>query len=288
MTAPVLAIDLGGTKTLAALVSGAEVLEVRRTPTQRGESADPWIEAIAMLAGDWVGRYAAAGVAVTGGIRNGLWRALNPDTLPVPENFPLVERFKARLGVPVLACNDAQAAAWGEYRYGAGQSADMVYLTISTGVGGGVVLGGRLVTGRGGLAGHIGVSSLGAPSGQRRLEDFASGSALARLAAARGHAIEPTEIFAAAGAGEAWAADLIARCAEPMIDALRSLQLILDPDVFVIGGGMGLAPLYLEHLRTALDEVPETLRPQLRAAALGANAGLVGVADLVETETALM
>src|SRR5215471_4289224 len=118
---PILAIDLGGTKTLAGLVERREVVESRRIETPRNVGAEYWIEAIAQLVSDWSGRYVAAGSAVTGRIAEGKWWTLNPDTLPVPAGFPLVERLSASLGVEVSAANDAQAAAWGEYRHGAGQ-----------------------------------------------------------------------------------------------------------------------------------------------------------------------
>ena len=96
------------------------------------------------LAAAWRGRFDRVGAAVTGIVADGRWHALNAGILPVPAGFPIVEALSTRLGCPVLAINDAQAAAWGEYRFGAGAGRDIVFLTVSTGIGGGIVLGGRL------------------------------------------------------------------------------------------------------------------------------------------------
>ncbi len=274
---PILAIDIGGTKTLAALVEDAKVLASRRIETDRHGGAEAWLDALAVVIGEWRGQFAMAGAAVTGRISNGRWSALNPAVLPVPDQFPLVEALERRLGVPVIAANDAQAAAWGEHRFGAGQGLDTVFLTVSTGVGGGLVLGGRLHTGRGGLAGHIGQILTDPHEGSSRLEDIASGSALSRLA-------DPHEIFAAAARGDAEAEEQIQKIAVPLFRAMRSLQLLLDPDCFVIGGGIGLAAGFIARLRGLAQEIPPDYRPDIRAAALGAEAGLIGIADLCKTQ----
>jgi predicted NBD/HSP70 family sugar kinase len=284
MTAPpVLAIDIGGTKMLAGLVAGGTVLARRRIETPRAASADRWLEALTELVSDWFGRFTAAGIAVTGGIRDGRWSALNPETLPVPADFPLAERLSARLGVAVSAANDAQAAAWGEYRHGAGQGRDMVFLTISTGIGGGLVLGGTLRRGRDGLAGHVGVTEVETPDGPRMLEAIASGHALARLATEAGHPAEPPAIIAAAEAGTPWAVDLVERIIAPVARMIAGLQLVLGPDIVVIGGGLGLNPFYRGRLQDSLAALPQDIRPIIVAAALGDDAGIIGMADLVET-----
>jgi predicted NBD/HSP70 family sugar kinase len=281
---PTLAIDIGGSKILVGLVAGAEVTAERLFETPRKASPDVWLDAVAEAVAPWSGRFAAAGVAVSGWIRNGRWSALNPATLPVPPDFPLVDALSQRLAVPVLAANDAQAAAWGEYRHGAGQGRDMVFLTISTGIGGGIVTGGRLLTGRGGIAGHVGQTWIETPSGESRLEDAASGAALARAAAAMGRPADTRALIAEANAGDPAAEQAVALVIERLARAMRSLQLVIDPDLIVIGGGLGLSDGFLGRLRAALAGVPQALRPDICAAALGANAGLIGIADLVTTK----
>lgn len=278
--APVLAIDLGGTKLAAALVEGGRVLARREIPTDRAAGPDRWLDDAVALVTDW-SSCAAVGVAVTGAVRRGLWRALNPDTLPIPENYPLAAEVTRRLRLPVTARNDAQAAAWGEFRFGEAAGHDLIFVTISTGLGGGVVTGGRLLEGRTGLAGHVGIAPVATPAGVRMLEEIASGSALARRAAAEGG---PHAVTAAAHRGERWAAAMLDDVVAPLALALRRLQLELDPDRIVIGGGLGLAPGYLARLRHHLAELPDGMRPTLTAATLGADAGLIGIADLAVTE----
>lgn len=277
--APVLAIDLGGTKLAAALVDGSLVLERREIPTDRTGGAAAWIEAITRLVEGW-NDCLAAGIAVTGLVRGGLWRAVNPDTLAVPDDFPLTTILADRLGMPVLARNDAQAAAWGEYRFGAASGGTAVFVTVSTGIGGGLVVDGRLVEGRTGLAGHIGITPIETPDGLRMLEDVASGAALARMAQGRGTA---AVVMAAALRGEPWATALLEGAIAPLALALRRLHLELDPDCIVIGGGLGLAPGYLDRLDSVLAPLPALMRPRICAAALGADAGLIGIADLAMT-----
>lgn len=279
---PVLAIDIGGTKTLSALVDGDNVLAQRRVETARDSGPQAWLDAVVASTAEWRGRFGAAGIAVTGRIAEGRWSALNPAILPVPDGYPLVAALTERLGVPVTAVNDAQAAAWGEYRFGAGRGADMVFMTVSTGVGGGLVLGGRLLTGRNGLAGHVGQILIDLMAGEQRLEDVAAGSALARLAAGSGQWLDPPALLAAARAGDRAAEALIDGAVFPLVRATRSLQMLVDPDCFVIGGGLGLADGFLERLRRHAATLPSPYRPEFRAAALGAEAGLIGVADLVD------
>lgn len=281
MTAPVLAIDIGGTKMLAALVDGATVIEARTVPTPREAGPEDWCDALAALVAGWKNGYDRAGLAVTGGIAGGRWFALNPATLPVPAGFPVVEAMERRLGVPVLACNDAQAAAWGEFRHGAGRGRDIVFLTVSTGLGGGVVSGGRLLGGRSGLAGHVGQIRLASPDGATRIEDMLAGRALADAAARAGREGDAASVAAAAEAGEPWAVALMDRSAGLLARAIADLQLLFDPDRIVMGGGLGLNATYRERVVAGLRALPDPLRPELVAAGLGAHAGIIGVAGLV-------
>ncbi len=278
--APALVLDIGGSKTLVALVDGAEVLAEARVPTRPEAGPEAWIEAAAEAARPWSGRYGQVAAAVTGLVADGRWSALNPAILPIPEGFPLAERLERRFGRPALAVNDAQAAAWGEHRWGAGQGEDMAFLTLSTGIGGGVVLGGRLVTGRGGLAGHVGVTGMILTEDPAPIESRISGRWVAAEAARAGHPAEAEAVFAAARDGAAWAEAIVAEQAARTARLLRNLQLILAPERIVLGGGIGLAPGHLERIAARLAGLPAVLRPHLVPAALGARAGVVGAADL--------
>jgi N-acetylmannosamine-6-phosphate 2-epimerase/N-acetylmannosamine kinase len=285
---PILAIDIGGSKTAVALVMEKRVLERRQVPTQPTDGAEMWLRAAADAARDWHGQYGGVAAAVTGLIRDGLWTAVNPATLPVPADFPLVSRLTDYFGGPALALNDAQAAAWGEYRFGAGRGRDLLFLTVSSGIGGGAVVGGRLLRGSGGLAGHVGQIPVPASADRyHRLEDLASGFAIAAAARAAGHDANAKQVFAAMAAAESWAEDVIAEAVDHLALALPGLQALLDPEVMVIGGGVGLAEGFLPRLKAALTRFPSALKPSLAPALLGADAGLLGAADLLKRQMSL-
>jgi predicted NBD/HSP70 family sugar kinase len=277
---PVLVFDIGGTKILAALVQGSNILAEARAETDPYAGPEAWIEAGLGLAAPWSGRYRQAAAAVTGIVAEGRWSALNPAILPIPDGFPLEERLASRLGCSVHAVNDGQAAAWGEFRFGAGQRADMVFLTLSTGIGGGIVLGGRLLTGRDGLAGHVGVTAPVLAEEPPHVEDGISGRFIAAEASRAGHSVDARAVFAAAKSGEAWAEAILALSTARFARLLANLQLILAPERMVLGGGIGLAPGQIERLQSALEPLPPLRRPVLVPAALGARAGVVGAADL--------
>ena len=279
-----LGIDVGGSKTLLALVEGDQVIEELTLPTARAEGAGRWCDDIAGAARRWEGRFAVAGAAVTGTISGGRWSALNPATLPVPADFPLEAELSARLGCPVRAWNDAQAAAWGEHRFGAGNGGDLVFVTVSTGIGGGAVVGGKLLVGLSGIAASVGQVRLGLTAGTKRIEDEASGQWIASAAHAAGQATDARGVFVAAAGGADWARAIVATSAERVAVLLVSRRLLFDPPVIVLGGGVGLAPGYADAVRAELRQsYPVRLRPDLRLAALGPRAGVLGAADLAIT-----
>lgn len=275
-----LAVDLGGTKLLVALVEGETVLDRVEAATDRSAGPDAWVSQMADLAGRWAGQFDTAGVTVTGLIKDNHWRALNPGTLAFEGRFPLHKAASAALGVPVALANDAQAAAWGEFAHGAGEGKDMVFLTVSTGVGGGVVANGHLLQGRGGVAGHFG-QVLPLPDGdETRFEDGASGRWIAAEGAKLGLEPDARAVFAAAAAGDQAADAIIETSARRIARLAHDLQLMFDPRYTVIGGGVGLASGYIERVARAVAHFQPLVRPTLRSAALGRDAGVIGIADL--------
>ncbi|RUX30281.1 ROK family protein [Mesorhizobium sp. M7A.F.Ca.US.011.01.1.1] len=274
----VLGIDIGGTKTMAALVSGGKVIEGMIVPTAREAGPDAWLASLAQNTSAWSGRFSRIGIAVTGLVEDRRWSALNPATLGIPDDYPLVERASAVFGKPVCAFNDAQAAAWGEYKFGAGQGRDIVFLTISTGIGGGIVCNGRLLSG---LAGHFGLIR-GLSEDRAPLEDSTSGRWIASEALKAGSKADAADVFGRALKGEAWAGAIVSRSASRVAALCRDIQMMFDPKLIVIGGSIGLAEGYLDRVRAHLSEVPPRLSPDLVAAKLGGHAGVIGVADLAE------
>jgi N-acetylmannosamine-6-phosphate 2-epimerase/N-acetylmannosamine kinase len=274
----VLAIDIGGTKTMAALAGGGAVLEEIVVATDRSTGPDAWLAALSRDTAAWCGRYDRVGIAVTGFIQDGCWSALNPATLGIPDHYPLAEKASVLLGAPTFAINDAQAAAWGEYRFGAGEGGDLVFLTISTGIGGGIVVNGRVLTG---LGGHFGLIR-GPSEGRAPLEDNTSGRWIAAQAKAAGHDCDAADVFEQARAGADWAKAILSQSALRVATLCRDIQMMLDPQLIVIGGGIGLAEGYLALVRSHLEGLAPRLTPRLVAATLGSRAGIIGVADLAE------
>lgn len=273
----VLAIDLGGTKIMASLVQAGEVLDTAVFATDRSGSPEGWLASIVRAAAPWKGRYTAAGIAVTGAVRDGHWRAMNKATLGIEGEFPLERRAAELLGVPVVVANDAQAAAWGEFKASSDRS-DLVFMTVSTGLGGGIVADGRLMRG---VAGHFGQMSNASGS---KVESQLCGPWIAAEAKRLGHACEPKEVFAASEAGDAWAVGIIDGVAKRFARLCCDIQLAIDPARIVIGGGVGLATGFLDRVRKEVGALEPSAVPELHAATLGPKAGIVGIADLAVTK----
>src|SRR5690606_12603810 len=130
-TGTAMAFDIGGTKSLAALVSSGRIIAEATAPTTGKIGSSDWFDQLADMVRPWAGRYDAAGAAVSGLVVEGKWRALNPATLDIPHNILIEAELSRRLAdMPVTALNDAQAAAWGEYRYGAGRRKNVFFVTV--------------------------------------------------------------------------------------------------------------------------------------------------------------
>lgn len=275
----VLTLDIGGTKTLAARVQDGAVTHEALFPTARGEHPDVWLARVSQAVQPWSQDWRRVVAAVSGVIdARGHWTAFNPATLDLPD-YPLLERLNQVFGVPSLALNDAQAAAWGEFALGTsgqqGPAEDLVFVTVSTGIGAGLVLDGRLRTGRAGIAGHLGQWR---DAQGRRLEDVASGTALGRAAAQAGWSGGAPELLERAGQGDATAQSLLQTGVDALAQALAQVQLLLDVPRLVLGGGLGLAPSYAQALKDALVSRLGDHAPLVQPARLGPQAGLLGAA----------
>lgn len=282
----VFAIDIGGTKIAAAEVRDGKLLNRRQTATPRTGKGDDLVAAIAGLAPKHA--FDAVAVATTGIVRDGALTALNPQTLPIENGYPLARALESALGAPPLVVNDAQAAAWAEFRIGAGRPyRNFAFFTVSTGIGCGLVIGGRLQTGAAGLAGHVG-HTMSDPGGVtcgcgRRgcLETIASGTALARRGSERlGRPVGAPDLFAAARQGDAIATAVIAEAVEALVNGFADLTASIDIDGFAVGGGVGLAAGFIEALQARSRELPAVFQRPILAAQAGADAGLLGGALL--------
>ncbi|HVE93859.1 MAG TPA: ROK family protein, partial [Acidimicrobiales bacterium] len=253
-------IDVGGTKLLAiAIDAEGEIMAEQRARSPREGPA--LIEAIATLA-EAVGPVGGLAVGLPGLVQHGVLRfAAN---LPGIVELPAANLLEARLGAPVVLSNDATLAAWGEHARGAAVGVDdALVVTLGTGIGGGLILGGRLYEGAHGMAGEIGhvlIDPLGPPCacGQRGCwERYASGSALGRfggvaaeagrapvlLAAAGGDptSVRGEHVVSAARNGDEAALAVVEEFAGWVAVGLANLVNIFDPALIVLGGGLAEA-----------------------------------------------
>jgi glucokinase len=304
-------VDIGGTKVAAGVVDEhGKIIERVRWPTP---SASPGRteQVIAGAVTDLLGRHQVTAVGLgaagfideTGGaVRfapNLAWR-----------NEPLRQRIEGLVGLPVVVENDANASAWAEVRFGAARGHEhVIFISVGTGIGGGIVLDGKLYRGRWGMAGepgHVRVVPDGRLCGcgnRGCWEQYASGNAL--VAEARDYARRSPEaavrlLQLAGGTPEGITGAQVTRAAQEgdpaaigcfqtvggwLGQGLADLAAILDPACFVIGGGVSDAgDLLLGPARTAFGQrlAGRSYRDQapIRLAELGADAGLVGAADL--------
>lgn len=306
-------VDVGGTKVLAGLVDerGVPVATLRRA-TPKGDvtaAIDVVAELVAQLVASTDEQVVGVGLDVPGPCD-----AEQATVFFAPNlgwrNVPVRGLLADRLGLPIFVENDGNAAAWGEFRHGAGRDLDdFVMVTVGTGIGGGIVIGGNLLRGAHGAAaeiGHMNVVVNGRPCGCGRngcWEQYASGNALVREARAMAaerwseaevmlsfgdgtpEGIAGPHVTQAAQAGCPVAIDAFATIGEWLGRGLADLTSILDPSTFIVGGGVCEAGDLL--MASALATLEEKVGgrqgrpvPAVRLAMLGNDAGLIGAADL--------
>jgi glucokinase len=306
-------VDVGGTKVAGGVVDadGNVLAQTRRdTPAEDvAGTRDTIVAVVAELA-------AAYPAATAVGIGAAAWIDAAGATVLFAPNLawrdePLRDYVAHAVGLPTVLENDANVAAWAEFRYGAARLADdsMVMITVGTGIGGGIVLGGGLWRGTHGIAaelGHMLSVPDGHPCGCGRLgclEQYASGSALVRFARAGARqdperasvlldladgdvlSISGPMVTSAAQKGDAVARDAFAQIGHWLGVAMADLAQILDPQVLVVGGGVIDAGDLLmgpteRSYRGQLAQRGRLPVAELRAAETGNTAGVVGAADL--------
>jgi glucokinase len=307
-------IDIGGTKIAGALVDphGGIIRESRvPTPAQDSNAIADSVVALIQELSEGV-EVMAAGIAVAGFIDADRANIIYSPNLSF-RNEPFKAKLQARLDMPVFIENDANAAGWAEFRFGAGRDVKhMAMFTIGTGVGGAIVVDGQLLRGGFGIAGELGHVRL-IPDGRLCgcgqkgcLEQYGSGTALlraakdlvasgnpksARLAELQIEAGELTgvQVYQAITERDSGAMGLLEELGTLLGQAAASLVAVLDPEVIVIGGGVSAAGnLLLDPIEKAFDQhLPASnYRPHLRfaIAEFVNDAGVVGAADLARRE----
>lgn len=304
-------IDVGGTNLKAGLTDeNGRILTSARTPLDF-QGAESFAETLAVLSRD-VMRQAGVGeqdveyvgMGIPGAVKGG--EILYTANIPM-RNVPLETLFRQHLDLPVLLANDADCAAAGEYLCGAGSgSRDFIILTLGTGIGGGIILGGKLQSGMGcgGEVGHMVIVRDGAPCncGRRGCwETYASATGLIRLTreameshqesllhklASEQGCVEGRTAFQAAEQGDQTALDICRDYVSYLATGVINLVNVLQPEIVAIGGGVAAAPE--ELLLTPLQEIVREecygrhvgQFPQIVRAALGNDAGIIGAALL--------
>ena len=301
----IIAVDIGGTQIRAAAYrrGSLEPVEMQRTPT-RGEGA-AFERMCTLIQSIWPEHEVVEKIVVA------LPGPLNPESgvifsapnIPGWENYPIGPELEKRFGIPVRIGNDANLAALGEWRFGAGQGHHHVlYMTISTGIGGGVINNGRLLLGTRGLAtevGHVTVLPDGpmCGCGQRgHLEALASGPAItlyvkeqmaggAVSSLKNKESLSARDISEAAAQGDELAIQALARAGTYIGQALASFLHLFNPSVVILGGGVSFSGKFLlEPVKESLQKhvMDKSYLQELRIAnaALGDNAGLMGALAL--------
>jgi glucokinase len=324
-------VDIGGTKVAGGVVdaSGAVLLRSRRVTPHRSTSPavveDTIVEVVQELhekvaAGEVGGRAGESEVVAVGIGAAGFVSVDRATVVFAPHlswrNEPLRDALRSRVGVPVFVDNDANAAAWAEWRFGAGDGeTHLVMVTLGTGIGGAILTNGRIERGRFGIAGEFGHMQV-VPGGHRCecgnrgcWEQYASGNALVREARSLATAQSPlaADLLARVGGlpadltgpvitdaardGDPTSRELLADIGAWLGVGIANLAAAFDPGTFVIGGGVSAAgALLLDPAREAYRRslTGRGYRPEARivAAELGNEAGLIGAADLARADVA--
>jgi len=280
-------IDLGGTQVRVALArSDGKIVASVKTRTPLLKTPQDLVDWAAAQIDKHRGRENVRSITIAAPGPIDLKRGVlvNPPNLPW-QNVPLVALTSRATGAKVNLANDADMAALGEFHHGAGRGTkNMIYITWSTGVGGGMIIDGKLHRGAHGTAGEVGhmIIDPNGPldsCGQRGcLEAFIGGKNLARDTGR-----PAAELFAAAARGDRGARGVVEQAARYMGIALISLTNAIDPEIFVIGGGVSrswalVQPTMLATLRSS-PFIKPARRPRLRRARLGDRAGQVGAVE---------
>jgi glucokinase len=310
----VLAIDIGGTKLAAGIVDAdGRMLERGEVPTLAHEGLEPVLARIVGLGRNLLARAAARkepvqriGIGCAGPVDLDAGKVFNPPNLPGWSEVSLVRHIESALGLPAVLENDANAAALGEFRYGAGRGArSLVYFTVSTGIGGGIILDGKVWHGLKDAAGEVGHMTV-CPDGpvcgcgnRGCLEAMASGPSIARRAREAVAAGRPTrlrevpvvtsaDVVRLAQEGDAVACEVWDAAVKHLGIGVAAVITILAPERVVLGGGVTRAGDFLfeplrADVRRRVKLVPIESVPILPAV-LGPDVGILGAAAVAMGE----
>ncbi|GAK88056.1 N-acetylmannosamine kinase [Vibrio ponticus] len=266
------------------MVENDAIVERRQFPTPIVQQAELFAGTILEHATDWMDKVSRIGISTTGLVTEQGISAINPDTLAFPAPFPLAQALESLTNLPVAMLNDAQAAAWYEYTKLGTNIRNMAFITVSTGVGGGIIIDGKLHSGASGLAGHVGHFSID-PHGPHCgcgqigcVEAIASGTAIKRFSdEVFTPNINNVELFEIASINPQ-ANHIIEQSAKAIATLCCNLKATLDLDMVVLGGGVGLATSYLDRVTQQILQRPAAFQVPVIAAQGDYDACLLGAA----------
>ncbi|MFC0525386.1 ROK family protein [Pontibacillus salicampi] len=290
----VIGIDLGGTNMRIAVVTkDGEIMDEHNVPTETERGKDAIMTDLAEQINVFQKRYTtihAVGIGSPGPLDPFKGVIKNPPNLPGWIDVPLTETLSHSTNLPVYLDNDANVAALAEARKGAGAGKESVYyMTWSTGIGGGYVLNGNVVTGHAGYTGEIGnmiVQPGGRPYAHLNrgsLEGLASGTAIGQIGKERlGIDGGAEAVFTKAKEGNFTAINIIEEAIDYVAIGIANIAMTVDPDVFILGGGVMKAnDVVLEPLkRKVASYLYEGQSVHIEQATLGGKAGVIGAAQL--------
>ena len=326
----VVAMDWGGTWARASVADkNGQLLWDTRLPNVVGGSKEQLLEdaeSVLRQAIDWCGerQIAGIGIAAAGPIDADTGTFYAPPNLAVLDGVSIKEMWESKLGYPLFIGNDANLAALGELNYGAGLDArnqgrpirTLVYVTVSTGVGGGVMDRGQMLLGANGMASEVGHMTIDSSEGAPRcqcgntgcLESLASGTSIARAARVKlndtsllpsllaGHDVESITaeaVFAAAAQGDRLSRSVLDGVVWALSVGLTNLLHLFNPDIIVLGGGVTRGLIEADLLGSINDGILQRAMSErhknfsLVSSKLGDSVGMIGAASLVWQELGL-
>ncbi|MFC1924146.1 ROK family protein [Chloroflexota bacterium] len=313
---PLLAIDLGGTKIAAALIlTDGEIVAREYIPTLAEEGSETVIRRMLSTIHSLLSKtdkprssFSTLAIAAAGAINSEDGIVTVSPNLPGWHDIPLRDIMKKETGLDTVLINDASAAALGEHRFGIGRGAsNLIYITVSTGIGGGIIIDGNLYTGVSGSAGEIGHMTIDVNGplcdcgNTGCLEVFASGKALAReaqkailqgmktiiieLADGEPNNITAQTVSAAAQKKDELALDIISKSATYLGVGMVNLVNVFNPEMIIVGGGMSkMGDMLLDTARKVVSERAFFLPAQkvrIVPSQLGDNAAVLGAAAFI-------
>jgi glucokinase len=300
MKEAVIGIDLGGTKSRVGLIftdSPGTLVSTQVIPTVKNDpeaGVRALVEAIRELTNTKV-LLKAVGIGAPGPYDPKTKKYLKLANLPAWQGYPIQDKLRSMLDVLVVAENDANVAALGEQRFGAGRGVkNMIYVSLGTGIGGALVLNGHLYTGSNGYAGEIGhiiVDPGGRLCGCGRrgcVETLASGPAIERSYGKR----NTLQVFEGASSKDQASIRVLQEAGRALGHGLAPVITVLDPELVVVGGGMATGDpmaldIYLSEARSVIKEnafLPDGHDVPIMLAKLGDSSGILGAAFLAAIE----